>query len=76
MHRVMTGASNRSVERAFRIVDELAENGGGRVSELADRLEMPVSTVHNYLQALVETGYVSVDDKEYTTTTTWTTGES
>jgi len=65
----MTGASNRSVERAFRIVDELAENGGGRVSELADRLEMPVSTVHNYLQALVETGYVSVDDKEYTTTT-------
>ena len=69
MHCVMTGASNRSVERAFRIVDELAENGGGRVSELADRLEMPVSTVHNYLQALVETGYVTVEDKEYSTTT-------
>ncbi|MXV60569.1 helix-turn-helix domain-containing protein [Natronorubrum sp. JWXQ-INN-674] len=65
----MAGTSNQSVGRAFRIVDELAENGGGSVSELADRLEMPVSTVHDYLQALVETGYVTVTDKEYQTTT-------
>ncbi|WP_121743277.1 IclR family transcriptional regulator [Natronorubrum halophilum] len=65
----MTKSSNRSVERAFAVVDELAENGGGRVSDLADRLDMPVSTVHDYLQALVETGYVSVDENEYQTTT-------
>ena len=67
----MTDASNRSVRRAFRIVDELSANGSGRVSELADRLEMPVSTVHDYLRALVETGYVTVDEetKEYRTTT-------
>jgi len=30
---------------------------------------MPVSTVHNYLQALVATGYVTVEEKEYSTTT-------
>ena len=65
----MTGTPNRSVERAFRLVDELAENGGGGVSELADRLDMPVSTVHDYLQALVATGYVTMDNKEYQTTT-------
>jgi len=65
----MGGKSNRSVERAFKLVDELAENGGGGVSELAERLDMPVSTVHDYLQALVATGYVTMDDKEYQTTT-------
>ncbi|ELY94784.1 IclR family transcriptional regulator [Natrialba taiwanensis] len=65
----MTNTPNRSVQRAFRIVDELSENGGGRASELASRLEMPVSTVHDYLQALVETGYVTAEDKEYRTST-------
>ncbi|ELZ03422.1 IclR family transcriptional regulator [Natrialba asiatica] len=65
----MTNTPNRSVERAFRIVDELSENGGGRASELAARLEMPVSTVHDYLQALVETGYVTAENKEYRTST-------
>ncbi|SDR02870.1 IclR family transcriptional regulator [Natronobacterium texcoconense] len=64
----MTDTSNRSVERGFAIVDELAANGPGRVSELAERLEMPVSTVHDYLQALVSTGYVTVEGKEYRTT--------
>lgn len=64
----MTDTSNRSVERGFAIVDELAENGPGRVSDLAERLEMPVSTVHDYLQALVSTGYVTVEDKVYRTT--------
>ncbi|ELY96499.1 IclR family transcriptional regulator [Natrialba chahannaoensis JCM 10990] len=61
----MADTPNRSVVRAFTIVDELSENGGGRASELATRLEMPVSTVHDYLQALVDTGYVTVEDKVY-----------
>jgi len=69
MVSMMTNTSNRSVERAFKIVDELAENGSGGVSDLAGRLDMPVSTVHNYLQALVATGYVTVEEKEYSTTT-------
>lgn len=65
----MTDSSNQSVQRAFRIISELSENGSGRVSELGERLDMPVSTVHDYLQALVATGYVTVDEKEYRTTT-------
>ncbi|ELY41496.1 IclR family transcriptional regulator [Natronorubrum tibetense] len=65
----MGRTSNRSVERAFALVDELAENGGGSVSELAERVEMPVSTAHDHLQTLVETGYVRMEEKEYQTTT-------
>ena len=65
----MANPSNRSVGRAFTLIDELAADGGGRVSELAERVDMPVSTVHDYLQALVETGYVTVDGNEYRTTT-------
>lgn len=65
----MGRTSNRSVERAFALVDELAENGGGRVSELAERVDMPVSTAHDHLQTLVETGYVRMEGKEYQTTT-------
>ncbi|ADD04397.1 IclR family transcription regulator [Natrialba magadii ATCC 43099] len=61
----MPDTPNRSVARAFTIIDELSENGSGRASELAARLEMPVSTVHDYLQALVDTGYVTVEDKVY-----------
>lgn len=65
----MTDNSNQSVQRAFKIINDLSENGSGRVSELSERLDMPVSTVHDYLQALVSTGYVTVDEKEYRTTT-------
>ena len=65
----MAEISNQSVQRAFTLIDELSENGSGRVSELADRVDMPVSTAHDYLQALVATGYVVMDGKEYRTTT-------
>ncbi|ELY50431.1 IclR family transcriptional regulator [Natronolimnohabitans innermongolicus] len=65
----MTERSNQSVRRAFKLVDELAENGPRGVSELADQLDMPVSTVHDYLQALIATGYVTKDESAYKTTT-------
>lgn len=65
----MTEISNQSVQRAFALIDELSENSGGRVSELAERVDMPVSTVHDYLQSLVATGYVVKEEQEYRTTT-------
>lgn len=65
----MADRSNRSVGRAFTIVDELAETGAIRVSELSERLEMPVSTTYDYLQALTSTGYVLKDGNHYRTTT-------
>lgn len=65
----MTETPNRSIERAFTIIDELTENGGAGVSEVAERVDMPVSTVHDYLQALVMTGYVKKEDTSYQITT-------
>ena len=59
----------QSVERAFRIVDELAESGGLRGAAVADRLDMPVSTTHDYLQALTETGYVTKSAERYNPST-------
>ncbi|WP_049922553.1 IclR family transcriptional regulator [Halopiger djelfimassiliensis] len=65
----MADTPNRSIQRAFTIIDELTATGGCGVSELADRLDLPVSTVHDYLQALVMSGYVTKQDATYRTTT-------
>lgn len=65
----MTDTANRSVMRAFRLIDELSTNGSAGVTALAERVDLPVSTVHNYLQALQETGYVVKDGTEYRTST-------
>lgn len=65
----MAKGTIQSVERAFRIVDELAESGGLRGAAVADRLDMPVSTAHDYLQALTETGYVTKSADQYNPST-------
>lgn len=61
----MPDTENRSVTRAFRIVDALSKRNGMGVSELAATVELPVSTVHDYLRALRSTGHVRKDDTEY-----------
>lgn len=65
----MSSGSRQTVDRAFQIIDELAESGGLRGSAVAERLGMPVSTVHDYLQALTATGYVTKRDNVYETST-------
>ncbi|WP_136718307.1 IclR family transcriptional regulator [Halorientalis salina] len=65
----MTSGSRRTVDRAFEIVDVLAEKGGLRGSTVAEELDMPVSTTHDYLQALVTTGFVTKTENVYRTST-------
>ncbi|WP_181691882.1 IclR family transcriptional regulator [Natronomonas sp. LN261] len=65
----MSEEKNRSVTRAFRIVDALSGTDGMGVSELADDVGLPVSTVHDYLQALRSTGHVRKDGTAYRTST-------
>jgi DNA-binding IclR family transcriptional regulator len=65
----MTSGSRRTVDRAFEIVDVLAEKGGLRGSDVAEALDLPVSTTHDYLQALVATGYVTKTENVYRTST-------
>ncbi|MFO7925653.1 MAG: IclR family transcriptional regulator [Halobacteriota archaeon] len=61
----MPDAENRSVTRSFRIVDALSKHDGMGVSELAAAVDLPVSTVHDYLQALRSTGHVVKIGTEY-----------
>lgn len=55
----------KSVARAFDFVEALKELDGAGVSELADRTEIPPSTVFNYLATLQEREYVVQDGQEY-----------
>jgi IclR family acetate operon transcriptional repressor len=55
----------RTVEKSLRLIEELKSQEGGRVSELADGLDMGVSGVHNHLNTLKQHGYVIQDGEEY-----------
>jgi len=49
----------RTVRRAFEILHLLRDRGTLGVSEITDRLDIPKSTVHDYLRTLRELGYVN-----------------
>lgn len=55
----------RTAEKTLKIIDQLKEQEGGRVTDLAEELEMGASAVHNHLSTLVEQGYVVRDGEEY-----------
>lgn len=61
------GSRNRinAVGTMFSVVNGVRELEQAGVSELAERLDMPKSTVHVYLKTLEEEGYVINDDGEY-----------
>ncbi|EMA37164.1 transcription regulator [Halococcus hamelinensis 100A6] len=49
----------------FSVIRALKEMDGGTASELADHLDIPESTLHNYLSTLVQEGYVVKDGTSY-----------
>jgi len=55
----------KSVERTFRIIGGLQELGGAGVTELSTHLDLPKSTVHNYLSTLEQEAYVIKEGDEY-----------
>lgn len=55
----------RTVRRAFEILHLLRDRGTLGVSEVADRLDLPKSTVHDYLRTLRELGYIVNEDGSY-----------
>lgn len=58
-------SSVKSVDRLFEIIDVLDELDGARVTEVADLLEMPKSTVHGHLSTMYQHGYVVKEGNEY-----------
>lgn len=55
----------QAVDTSFRIIEALHEQGESRVSEIAEMLDKPVSTVHNHLRTLEENGYVLREEEQY-----------
>lgn len=55
----------KTTQRSLDIIETLREMDGARLTELADRLELPNSTVHNHLSTLMERDYVLKDGDVY-----------
>ena len=50
---------------SFAIIEEIAQRGGGRVTELASALDLAPSTVHSHLATLCEAEYVTKEGDIY-----------
>jgi DNA-binding IclR family transcriptional regulator len=59
------GQTVKSVGTAFRIIEHLDDQNGGRVTEIATALDLAKSTVHRHLETLSRTGYVVKEGDEY-----------
>ncbi|MCU4800807.1 IclR family transcriptional regulator [Halobacteria archaeon HArc-gm2] len=55
----------KTIQRAFEILELLREGKSVGVAELARRMDLPKSTVHDYLRSLNTMGYVVNEGQEY-----------
>lgn len=55
----------KATETTFAILEELMKQNGTRVTEIANELNIPRSSAHNYLSTLNELGYVKKRGKRY-----------
>lgn len=64
----MDGGATRltTIQRAAELMEVLTEQREAGVSELARRMDLPKSTVHDYLTTLEAAGYVVNEDGTYT----------
>jgi len=54
-----------TTQTSFEIIELLKERGGGRVTELAEELDLAPSTVHSHLATLIEAGYLTQEGDIY-----------
>lgn len=54
-----------SIDRTIEILSTLSDNQGGRLTELAETLELPKSSVHRHLKTLERSGFVVKRRNEY-----------
>lgn len=61
-----TGGIVKSDLTLIDILETIQHLGGGGVTEIADAVDLPASTVHKHLKTLAQRGYVEKRDVEYT----------
>lgn len=64
---MVSGSNNTvsSVQRAFKILETIRNQGDISVTELAQQLDVSKSTVHNHLKTMEESGYIVKTDGSY-----------
>ena len=62
-------AKIKAVERSFEIVDLLATSDASGATDIAERLDIPISTVHDHLQTLTDLGYLIKQEGRYRVST-------
>lgn len=55
----------QTAQKTLRIVETLKERNGATATEIADALDLPKSSAHNYLRTLEHEGYVVKEDRQY-----------
>ena len=55
----------KSTRTTFRVVEMLKELDGAGITELSEELDLPKSSIHNYLATLAEDGYVVKEGHTY-----------
>lgn len=55
----------KTVQTTLDIIEEVVEMNGVTASELAKRMDMPISTIHDYLNTLKHLDYVVEDNNTY-----------
>jgi DNA-binding IclR family transcriptional regulator len=55
----------KAAETTFAILEVLSEGAGMRLTEVAEELDMAKSTVHRYLQTLLDRRYIVKEDNKY-----------
>lgn len=55
----------KTSKTVFRVIEGVEDLGEVRASELAEHLDLSLSTVHDHLTTLVELGYLIREDKSY-----------
>lgn len=59
------GKRIKAIQRAFAMIDVLREGGTMRIAEVAETLDIPISTAHVHLKTLESVGYVVRDKDGY-----------
>lgn len=60
-----TGGTVKASETTFAILETVNEDDGIRLTEIAEALDMPKSTIHRYLRTLLKQKYLVKEDQKY-----------